>query len=887
MRCRLFHRVLEWRTPVFAGVWALLVAGLLPQAAAEDFFSARVEPVLKSRCYECHSHMGKMKGGLTLDSRSGWAAGGDTGPAVVPGKPEESLLIKMVRWTDEDHQMPPKEKLPAAEVALLEEWVKLGAPDPRQSAVRADADWWSLRPLKKPAVPEGAAHPVDAFILAGLKAKGLAPAPPADRRTLIRRLYFDLHGLPPTPEEVDAFVADPDPQAFEKRVDALLASPRHGERWARHWLDTIHFADTHGFEHDDIRPSAWRFRDYVITSLNRDAPWDRFIREQLAVDVFFPDETHLTPALGFLGAGTYDSSAAATAPTSFEYLDRDDLVTQTMAAFVSTTANCARCHAHKFDPITQEDYFALQAVFAGIGKGDITYHDDPATARELRRLAELKGALDRQDQAVLLSPENEAAVAAVEKEPPVVWTPLHPEVFVSAGGAGLERLADESLLASGPVPDMDTCTITATAPPASLTALRVDLLPDDSLPARGPGRASNGNLHLSEFEVQIFRPSSAKAEPASIRRALSDFDQVDYGVAKAIDGDHKSSWAIHPQVGVPHHGIFELAAPVSLEPGARLVITLRQLQGGSHLLGRFRLSATTAPGASLRALPAAAEKILSTPRSGRTPADQLALATVILRQKMEAALASLPAPVTVWAAGRAAKNERGVISLPEPRTIRLLKRGDLAKPGAEIPPGALSAITALKARFELPNPKDEASRRAALAAWLADPANPLTWRSVVNRIWHYHFGRGLCDTPSDFGRMGGVPSHPELLDWLAVWFRDDARSSLKALHRLILTSAAWQQGSAFSPAAALDPDNHLLWRMNRQRLDADTIRDTVLAVSGRLDLTMGGPAVAQFTSKPGPQSTPFLNYENFDWDSPAGSRRSIYRVVWRAIRHLA
>jgi len=866
-------------------------------AWAGDFFADKIEPLLKSRCYECHAHSsGKMKGGLTLDARSGWEQGGDTGPSLVPGQPDESLLIKMVRWVDADHQMPPKKPLPAEEVALLEEWVKSGAPDPRK-ADQPHGPWWSLQALVKPAVPAAGAsgNAIDAFISAKLREKGLGMSPPADPRTLIRRVYFDLIGLPPSPEEVEAFVTasdHPDPAAqpdktYQALVDKLLASPRYGERWARHWLDTIHFADTHGFEHDDLRPNAWRFRDYVISSLNRDTPWDRFIREQLAVDVFYPEETQLTPALGFLGAGNYDSSAAATAPVSFEYLDRDDLVTQTMASFASTTANCARCHAHKFDPVSQEDYFALQSVFAGVGKGDISYDGDPATKKERNRLTDLSAAIGRLDRAVLLSPENAAPVAAWELRHglAVPWVTMVPEVFHAMEGTSLERQADGSVLASGTVPDKDTCVLTSATELKEITGFRIDLLTDDSLPLHGPGRAGNGNLHLSEFEVQAFAPGALKAEKAAIRRAFSDFDQAGgYDVTKAIDGDFKSSWAIHPAVGVPHYAVFELAVPLQPKAGSRIVISLRQLQGGSHLLGRFRLAATSAPASSLRALPAEAEHALTKPAADRTPDEKLAIAVPVLRQETAEAMAKLPAPLTVWAAGRAATNERGVITLAEPRTIRLLKRGDPAKPGDEVPPGALSAVTALKARFDLPDPKNEASRRAALAAWLADPANPLTWRSVVNRVWHYHFGKGIADSPSDFGRMGGVPSHPELIDWLAVWFRDEAHGSLKALHRLIVTSAAYRQGSAPNPAAsAIDPDNRLLWRMNRPRLDAETFRDSVLAASGRLDLTMGGPSIALFTSKPGPQSTPVLNYDNFERDSPGASRRSIYRLVWRAI----
>ncbi len=546
----------------------LLVPGA--QARAEDFFTAKIEPLLKERCYECHSHKGKMKGGLTLDSHSGWEQGGDDGPAVVIGKPDESLLIKMVRWSDDDHQMPPKKKLAESEIALLEEWVKIGAPDPRVTpAARPNAeDWWSLKPLVKPALPApvdaGVVHPVDRFIRARLAERKLAPSPEADRRTLIRRLYFDLHGLPPSLEEVAAFERDPDPQAYEKMVDRLLASPRYGERWARHWLDTIHFAETHGCGHDLPRDHAWRFRDYVIESLNADKPWARFVREQLAADRFFPDEPRLTPALGFLGAGLFDHSAYETARTNFDYLDRDDLVTQTMGAFTSSTANCARCHAHKFDPITQEDYYALQAVFAGIIEGNISYDEDPQIARQRRRWQTLLTAADAQDKAVLLTPENEALVAEWEKEhpaAPVKWTTLDYETFVSEKGATLSR-SEEVLISDGARPEKDTYTITATSSLERITAFRLDVLTDEALPKGGPGRIDNGNLTLSEFEGTLLTPGAAKPVKLKFARATADFNQAGWAVTAALDGNLATGWGIYPAVGQSHHAVFELAEPL-------------------------------------------------------------------------------------------------------------------------------------------------------------------------------------------------------------------------------------------------------------------------------------------------------------------------------------
>ena len=865
-------------------------------AGADEFFTSKIEPLLKQRCYECHSHEKKMKAGLTLDSRSGWEQGGDSGPAIVLGKPEESLLIKMVRWSDEDHQMPPKEKLPEAEIALLEEWVNRGAPDPRvlEKSRPNATDWWSLKPLVKPALPVivGAVveHPVDRFIRARLTERKLTPSQEADRRTLIRRVMFDLHGLPPSLAEVEAFEKDNDPQAYEHLVDRLLASPRYGERWARHWLDTIHFAETHGCGHDLPRDHAWRYRDYVIESLNNDKPWPRFVREQLAADRLFPEEPRLIAALGFLGAGVFDHSAYQTAPTNFDYLDRDDLVTQTMAAFTSTTANCARCHAHKFDPITQEDYYALQAVFAGIIEGDIPFDDDTKIAPQRKHWQALLTAAEAQDKAVLLTAENESLVADWEKQqgPAVKWTTLGYDSFISTEGSTLSR-SGEVIISGGAKPEKDTYVITATAAAlASITALRLDVITDKSLPKDGPGRQDNGNLTVSEFEAQVFEAGAASPVKLKFSRATADFNQASYAAPAAIDGNPATGWGIHPAVGESHHAVFELAAPLTLKPGAKLALSLKQLAPQSHLVGRFKISATDEPTARVSAMPALAAAALVIPADQRTGPQRLALAAHALRLRAADEMEKLPAPALVYGAGSKADVLLAVskgtpTTVATPKVVNLLKRGDFDKPLEAIESGALSAVTALPARFTKAHAGDESERRAALADWIADDKNPLTWRSIANRVWHYHFGRGICDTPSDFGRMGGAPSHPEFLDWLACELRDSG-GSLKHLHRLIVTSAAYRQSSEHrDDAAKLDGDNRLLWRMNRLRLDADSYRDFVLAASDKLDLTVGGPSERQFITGPPVQLTPTLDYAAYDWSALPKHRRSIYRFVWRGV----
>ncbi len=892
----------------------------------ERFFYDRIEPLLKAHCLECHSHAAEeMAGGLTLDSRNGWAEGGGRGPAIVPGKPEDSLLIKAIRRDDSKLQMPPDEKLTAADIELLVEWVRRGASDPRKSMPQPEShgdplDWWSLRPLKRPDVPglqdeatrrsqsgkdgednggilrndAAGINPIDGFVLDQLRKQQLTPVPQADRRTLIRRLYFDLHGLPPEPDAVTAFVTDPDPMAYEKLVDRLLASERYGERWARHWLDTVHFADSHGCEHDVFRPNAWRYRDYVIASLNGDTPWARFIREQLAADRFFPDDSRLTSALGFVAAGPLELSRASTAPVTFDYLDRDDMVGQTMAAFTSTTANCARCHNHKFDPITQVDYYSLQAVFAGTGKGDVEFDSDPIVASKRRRWKSLLTAAETNDRSVLLAPEYNEIISLWERRfasEPTTWETLSPVKFVSSGGATLKRLDDSSLLASDVRPDVDTYTITAPTALRKLTALRLEVLTDDSLPMRGPGRQDNGNLHVTEFEASVFDAEAAEPTRVKFGKATADFDQNCWTSSHAIDGNIATAWGIHPAVGQSHSAVFELETPLELKRGTQIVVDLKQLHGRGHLIGRWKLSATDSASATAAVLPELVRSAFELPDDQRSEEQRVAIAAYALRLYAEQQLKELPASSEVYAVSTGYSHGRKLDRPQTPKTVNVLHRGDIEKPGEVAVPGALSAISSLPGRFTLPDANDEASRRAALADWLAARDNPLTWRSIVNRVWSHHFGRGLCDTPNDFGRMGGMPSHPELLDWLAVWFRDDAHGSLKQLHRLIVLSETYQRQTNsvalsecdFPLPQSVDVDNRLLWRWNRLRLDAESFRDAVLQVSGRLDLTMGGPAIQQFTMTTGSQLTPKLHYDAYDWNSSAAARRSIYRVVWRGI----
>ena len=854
-------------------------------------FESDVEPILAEHCFSCHSHQARTtEGGLTLDSKIGWASGGESGPAIQPGVPEKSLLIKAIRYADADLQMPPDGPLPDEQIDVLVEWIRQGANDPRETETRptVDTDWWSLKPLEKP-TDLMVGHPIDYWINRKLDQEGIRPTEQADRVTLIRRLFIDLLGMQPTPSEVQAFLSDESDYSWEQLVSRTLSSPHYGERWARHWLDVIHFADSHGCEHDVKRDHAWRYRDYVIERFNADVPWDQFIKEQLAADHFYPEHPQLKAALGFLAAGPLELSRAGTAPVAFDYLDRDDMVTQTLAAFMSTTANCARCHHHKFDPISQEDYYSLQAVFAGIGKGDIEFDSNFEVMRKRKEMEALSHAASIADASVLLDPKYSDEVerwALSQSKQVVNWSILDPDLFLSLGGATLTKEPDGTIFASGNLPDQEHYTVTARPSIDQVSAIRLDVFKDERLPENGPGRAGNGNLHLTEIDVQWVDDGGNSPQKIRIERASADFDQEGWTSSQAIDGDEKSGWAIFPRVNESHYIVFELAEPINTSQGGRLAITLKQFYPPKHIIGRFQFSVTDAANGNALVLPSAVRTGITKPPAQRSDEERVAIAAAALTDKAKRELSSLPPMEKVYGVSPWWSHAKKLGAPQSPKVVNLLKRGSFEQPGSEVGPGAIELISHASGRFHLPADSDESRRRAALASWIAHRDNPLTWRSIVNRVWQGHFGRGLVDTPNDFGQMGSRPSHPELLDWLTLWFRDEAKGSLMALHQLILTSETWKRSSLYDTAATgmvSDKDNRLLWRATRRRLDADSYRDSVLRVSGVLDDSVGGPGVEQFLKEQGPQATPKLDYGNYDWGSAGATRRSIYRVVWRGI----
>ncbi len=873
-----------------------------PPANAPIDFERDVRPIFATSCYGCHGPE-KKKSDFRLDIKSAAMKGGDSGVDIIPGHSSDSPMIHRVTGQDKEGHMPPNGKPPLTErqIAILKSWIDQGARWPDYPAAATGKPHWAYQPLVSSPIPASrnpkfeVRNPIDAFVLAKLQEKGLSPSKPAAKRDWLRRVTFDLTGLPPTPEQTRDFLADESPLAYERVVDRLLASPHYGERWAQHWMDVAHFAESHGNDQDRPRPNAWPYRDYLIRSFNEDKSYARFVAEQVAGDVLFPEDPQATVALGFLAAGPWDESSlrdivADTIDNKIaRVLDRDDMLTTTMTTFVSSTVNCARCHNHKFDPITQQDYYSLQAVFAGVDRAERAYDPDPQTlAQRHELLARKRDLITGESQSVLSTVETQKVANDWEraaKQRAGVWKTLAPESFGASHGSIAKIQPDGSLLYSDKAPDKDTYWITTRVTQSGITAFRLEVMTDPSLPHSGPGRQDNGNLHLSEFRAMIWPGPGLPPIPLPIKRATADFNQMGWSIDLAIDNNPKTAWGIYPEVGKSHVAVFELARPLTFEKGMMVKFMLAQLHGERHLIGRPRLSYTTATDPKVTGpLPPSIAKLLEIPRDLRTVAERNELTRFALLTQLEEEIAALPAQQFVYAGTHEFKADGSFKPSAHPRLINVLRRGDISNPAEPVNAGTLACVPGLPSRFQLANPDDEGSRRAALARWLADPNNVLTSRSIVNRVWHYHFGRGIVDTPNDFGHMGSMPTHPELLDWLACDFRASG-GSLKHLHKLIVLSATYRQSSLVvdSSANAIDVDNRYLWRMNSSRLDAESLHDAVLCATGMLDEKMGGPSVKQFIQKPGIHVTPVVDYANFSVDEPANHRRSVYRFLFRTL----
>ncbi|MBN9691977.1 MAG: PSD1 domain-containing protein [Verrucomicrobia bacterium] len=863
-----------------------VAGGAEPSPAELDFFEKRIRPVLIEHCYECHStESKKLKGGLRLDTRAGWLQGGDTGPVLVPGKSQQSALIEAIRYQNSELQMPPKGKLPEAVIADLVRWVDLGAPDPRTGTPAAErtsistaaAPHWAFQPLRDAAPPAVQSTevrtPIDRFIAQQLEVHQLGLSPRAAPRTLLRRAALTLTGLPPTPEELTALERDPSPEAFARAVDRLLASPHYGERWARHWLDAARFAESSGFEHDYDRPNAWPYRDYVIHAFNTDQPYAEFVRWQLAGDEFAPDNPWALMATGFLGAGVFPTQITANEVERVRYDALDDMASTAGAAFLGLTVGCARCHDHKFDPIATRDYYRLISAFATTVRSQM----DLDLVPEENRQAEQRWEREHAKHLAALKAFEEQEMPArfnrwLESSPRVEtpdWLYLELTNTVSAGGATLTAQPDGSLLASGKNPDFDRYTLVARLTPTrALKSLRLEALADPSMVKNGPGRADNGNFALSDFRVfQRSVGSSQVPVPVRLTQPRVTFEQKGLPLAASLDDDAKSGWAVDPEFGKDHAAVFELAEPLDATGEVELTFELKFDTNNRHSIGRLRLSVSTQSTPDLRAPGGPAQRLADVQRALQTPertAAQQELLRAWQRQqdpewraqeaRVQDSLKAKPkpvlTPVMVATEGLPAlrMHTQGADFFEQ---THLLKRGDPNLKGEVVSLGFLPVLMRQpESHWQTPRPEGARTsyRRRALAEWITDPqdgAGVLLARVLVNRVWSLHFGRGLVATPNDFGRQGELPTHPELLDWLAREFLRQG-GSIKQLHRLILNSAVWQQSSHATPdrleaAATVDPENKLWWRFPRHRLEAEAIRDSLLAAAGNLDRRMGGP----------------------------------------------
>ncbi len=862
--------------------------------SAEDreFFESKVRPILVERCYECHASNSKtVRGGLLLDTREATLKGGDTGPGLVAGNTEESLLIQAIQYEDPVLKMPPKGKLAEGEIALLTEWVKRGAPDPRIGEAAPatttpkpkrvidlgkERTHWSYQPLwrgEPPAVKETGwvRNPIDRFILSKLEEKWLKPTPEAERRILLRRGSLDLLGLPPTPEEVAAFELDGQDAAFERQIDRLLESPRYGERWARHWLDLSRFSESHGFEHDYDRPTAYHYRDFLIEAFNMDLPYDIFVKWQIAGDEYAPDDILAQKATGFLGAGTHSTQITKNQVEKERYDELDDMVSTTSTAFLGLTVGCARCHDHKFDPITAKDYYRFAATFTTTVRTEVDLvpknadHEAAVAkhAAEHQPYVDAVGRYEKEELPRRLEQWEQSRLAASNTRPQ--WVVLDPSKIESTGGATVKKLDDGSYRFEGKNPDFDTYKVVAACDLSEITAVRVEALADDPLVGRGPGRAGNGNFALSNVKLTVGPRYGigATSEPKLVN-AKATFEQAGLPVAAVVDDDPKSAWAVDPQFGRDHAAVFEIGSTLRTDSGSTLTFSLAFNNNTGHNIGRLRLAVTDAPrpvGLDDDGIPVAVRTILDRPRDQRTEADQAAVLAWF--RTIDESWRSLNQAAQEHA--KLAPKQEGVKAmicsegLPAVRlhtqgddflpATHFLRRGDPNQKEGEATAGFLSVLlspSADEARWKQVPPEGwrTSYRRRTLAEWMTDTdqgAGALLARVVVNRIWQHHFGQGLVATPSDFGTQGARPSHPELLDWLA---RELIAGGwkLKPIQKLIMSSAAYRQGTqAAMELVAADPDNTLFGRQQRRRLEAEPIRDSMLFVSGAMDPRMFGP----------------------------------------------
>jgi len=852
-------------------------------ARGRELFHKEVASLLKEHCVQCHGGE-KTEGDFDLATREGLLQGERIKPFDAAG----SALMKLIRHEEEPLMPDNKPKLPDAAIATIAAWIELGAPydeplvagkqPPRDRSEVTDADrkWWSFQPLTNAAPPAGAAHPVDAFLLKAAQANQLALNPPAEPRNLVRRAFLDLAGLPPQPEEIEAFLADKSPDAWAKLIADLLTAPTFGERWARHWLDVARFAESSGFEHDYDRPNAFHYRDFVIRALNSDMPFDQFAQWQIAGDEFAPGNSMAIMATGFLGAGVFPTQITANEVERTRYDAMDDMLATTSSAFLGLTVGCARCHDHKFDPIPEKDYYRLLASFTTTVRSNIELELEPEKAKALRepwvKTGELITAELTNVEASLRPAFDQWIAGRLDDSTAPMWTLLEPATLKSGAKATFKPLGDGSYLVEGENASKDNYTIIAPASAPRITALRLDALTHPSMKGQGPGRAGNGNFGLGKIELSIVPPTGADME-VKVARAFADHEQnKDHlSIAGALDDDPASGWAVDGQIGKDHAAVFVFDSPLNPAPGSKLMIKLSFSVNAQHNIGRLRFSITGEDDPKLDgdAPPPAVTTAIQHARTGGklTDADSRTLfdwwkqrdkswrdANAKLAEH-NAKEPSSKTSVLVCAEGYTplVMHSQGPPFLEE---THILKRGDTNQKRSVAQQSFLQVLMrgADEKRWAWTPPPGAqyTGRRRSLATWLTDTehgAGALMARVAVNRIWQHHFGRGLVATPNDFGKTGAEPSNAELLDWLAGELIRNGWHT-KAIHQLVMTSAAYQQSSgADAVKLAADPDNTLWMRRIPQRLEAEAVRDSALAVSGALDPTMFGKGSLDELSK--------------------------------------
>ena len=879
-----------------------------PASAATRTFNDLVAPLLARRCLECHNASDK-KGGLDLMSSEAALVGGDSGPPITPGKLEESIVWEKVA----SDEMPPKKPLSDAEKQILADWVASGAvwgqsPIDRfryTSDVRAGYDWWSLKPVVRPDLPvvhdtTWPRNPIDTFVLAKLEAEGLAPSPEADRRTLLRRLAFDLTGLPPTPDEVAAFVADADPKAYEKQVDRLLDSPEYGERWARHWLDLARFGESNGFEYDEPRHNSWPYRDWVIGALNRDLPFDEFARQQLAGDALRPDDVEAIKATGFLVAGAYDTAGQNQQSAAMKAVVRqdelEDIIGTTFQTFLALTVHCARCHDHKFDPILQTEYYQLASALGGVrhGERDVTSATDKAefarqAAESSARLDEVVAQINALEEPIrtqILAERKSSVVAGLAAPLPLARWEFDADLQDSLGGLHGTEHGGAELRDGGLLLDGKEAFVSSVPLEVDLQAKTLEVwvsLAD--LRQSGGGVMAVQTLDGAVFDAVVF----AECEEACWQVGSDNFSRTQDFDGPAETEAHRDP--VHLAIvydvdgtitgyrnGRPYGKPYRAGPAVPFKAGqAQVVFGIRHGSPGGN-----RMFAGTIYGARLYDRALSPDEVAA---SASAPNDFVAEAELVARLSPEvvAKRKELLTSLEEWKTSLSAPAQRVCYAVTprQPEPAHLLLRGDIRSPAEVVAPGGVRALAGLQADFGLAPDAPEAERRVALAQWVTNPQNPLFPRVIVNRLWHYHFGVGLVDTPSDFGFNGSRPSHPQLLDWLAATLIDK-QWSLKQLHRMIVLSATYRQRSLPNPAVAeRDAENRWLWRKNPVRLEAEVVRDSMLAIAGELNPSRLGPGFRDCTEV---LRSGTYTYEPSDPEGPEYYRRSVYRMWTRGGR---